>query len=125
MREAAKVAGIARQTHYDWMKEPEYERRFIAAYNTGTQALEDEALERVREGKSDTMLIFLMKGAMPEKYRERWDGHISGAGGGPIETKDVTAREQVESRITGILARVGTQADSGRTDGAPTGEPAP
>jgi hypothetical protein len=98
------------------MKDPDYERRFIAAYNIGTQALEDEALERVREGKSDTMLIFLMKGAMPEKYRERWDGHLSGAGGGPIETKDVSAREQVESGIARVLARAGAQDDPGRPD---------
>ncbi len=33
---------------------------------------------------SDTLLIFLMKGANPEKYRERQSVEHSGPGGGPI-----------------------------------------
>lgn len=116
MREAARVAEINRCTHYEWMKDPEYERQFLAAYNIGKLALKDQALERIKEGKSDVLLIFMMKGAFPDEYRERWDGHLSGAGGGPIETKDVSAREQVESRIAGVLARLGTQEDPGRAD---------
>ena len=33
---------------------------------------------------SDTLLIFLMKGANPERYRERQSVELSGPGGGPV-----------------------------------------
>jgi len=33
---------------------------------------------------SDTLLIFLMKGAMPDKYRERWTGELTGKDGKPL-----------------------------------------
>lgn len=37
---------------------------------------------------SDTLLIFLLKGARPEKYRER--NEITGSGGGPIVIRQFT-----------------------------------
>lgn len=37
--------------------------------------------------KSDTMLIFMLKGAAPEKYRERFEH--SGPAGGPIQIAEV------------------------------------
>ena len=46
----------------------------------------------VKKTYSDTLLIFLLKGARPEKYRERWE--VSGAGGGPVEIVN-TARERL------------------------------
>lgn len=48
---------------------------------------------------SDTLLIFLMKGARPEKYRDNHRHEISGPGGKPIETKDVL-REQLRKFST-------------------------
>lgn len=89
--EAAKAAKIPRQSHYDWMKnDPEYPARYEAAYNEAVDSLEQEAISRARDGweepvyqggkyvgsirkKSDTLLIFLLKGAKPEKYRERYE----------------------------------------------------
>ena len=69
--EAAKAAGINRNTHYDWMKKDE---DYKAAYEE-SQALVGDMLEReaVRRAKlgSDTLLIFLLKGFKPNKYKER------------------------------------------------------
>lgn len=43
---------------------------------------------------SDTLLIFLLKGAKPEKYKDR--GEVSGPGGGPIPFKEIIAELKPE-----------------------------
>jgi hypothetical protein len=84
---AAKAAGIDRQSHYDWLAADEnYRQAFKAAREQAVDALEDEAVRRANEGVeravtvagereivkeySDTVLIFLLKGARPERYRD-------------------------------------------------------
>lgn len=85
---AAKAAEIDRGTHYGWLEnDPEYRLAFARARERAADALEDEAVRRAREGTeravtvagkreivvdySDLLLIFLLKGMRPEKYRER------------------------------------------------------
>lgn len=87
---AAEAAGITRQAHYLWLKDPEYVFRYEEAQTEAVQLLEDEAIRRAVQGVeepvyhggkivgsklsySDTLLIFLLKGAKPEKYRDRFD----------------------------------------------------
>ena len=88
---AAGAVGIDRSSHYKWMDtDPEYPTLFAAAAAKGKEAMVREARRRAIEGTdkpvyqggklvgtireySDTLLIFLMKGAMPETYRERVD----------------------------------------------------
>ena len=101
--QAAEIAGIDRNTHYFWMNtDPEYPARFRQAEEQACDRLEAEARRRAVQGVdepvfyqgeqcgvvrkySDTLLIFLLKGARPEKYRERVSQEISGVGGGPVE----------------------------------------
>jgi len=85
---AAKAADVDRGSHYDWMEsDAEYKATFERARAIAGDTLEDEAIRRAREGVekpvtiagerevireySDTLLIFLLKGAKPDKYRER------------------------------------------------------
>ena len=86
---AAEIAGIDRQTYYDWSKsDPEFVKAAEAAYDMAGERLEQEARRRAVEGVqkpvwyqgrecgvvteySDTLLIFLLKGAKPDKYQER------------------------------------------------------
>ena len=97
---AAKAAQIHRLTHNDWLKtDAVYAADFEVAKEGAADRLEREALRRAVEGwdepivwrgevtgmvrrYSDTLLIFMLKGAKPEKYRERFEH--SGPGGGPI-----------------------------------------
>ena len=68
----------------------------------GADMLEDEAVRRAKDGVerpvyqggklvghvqeySDTLLIFLLKGARPEKYRDRVQRELSGPGGQTIQ----------------------------------------
>lgn len=85
---AAEAADVPRQTHYDWLADPEYAAAFDQAHEAAADTLEKEARRRAEEGwdepvfhdgavvghkrrYSDTLLIFLLKGIRPEKYRER------------------------------------------------------
>ena len=91
------MAGIHRETHYWWLKhDPAYAVAFAQAEEKAADALEAEARRRAINGVlrykfdkgrpitnpetgepyyeleySDTLLIFLLKGARPGRYRER------------------------------------------------------
>ena len=83
---AAEAAGISRRTHTNWLNDQSkdgelYREAFSEAKQEACDNLEFEAKRRAFAG-SDVLLIFLMKGAMPEKYRERYEH--SGPGGGPM-----------------------------------------
>jgi hypothetical protein len=109
---AAEIAEVDRSMHYYWMaNDPDYKDQFREAENQANDRLEQEArrravegLRRLKFGKdgrplidpetgepyyeheySDTLLIFLLKGAMPEKYKERQQTELTGKDGGPVE----------------------------------------
>ena len=99
--EAARLAGISIRTGYNYRHESDtaFQELLHRARMMGVQRAEDEAWSRGIDGwlepvyhagklvggkrvKSDTMLIFMLKGARPEKYRERYEH--SGPGGAPV-----------------------------------------
>lgn len=99
---AAELAGVDRTSHYKWLNDPEYAEAFKAADEQAGDRLEQEARRRAVEGTqkpvfhqgkqcgvvneySDTLLIFLLKGARPEKYKDRVQQEHTGKGGGPIQ----------------------------------------
>lgn len=97
---ACKAEKISRNAYYEWRKaDPEFKQATDDAIDEGTDFLEDKARDRATSGESDTLLIFLLKGRRPEKYRERVDARVSGADGGPI-------------RITGIEVPLPTATTS-------------
>ena len=88
---ASKAANVPGRTHYQWIDDdPEYAAEVPKAFERAGQVLEAEARRRAVEGVSkpiiggrnrdevvttvkeysDTLLIFLLKGVYPEKYRE-------------------------------------------------------
>ena len=92
VRLACEVAGVGRTSHYRWRDEdPAYREAFDVAKEDATDVLEAEAHRRAVEGieepvgwykgeaggtvrrYSDNLLMFLLKGARPERYRERYD----------------------------------------------------
>ena len=132
---AVRAAGIGRQTHYDWLKkDEEYQVAFAEAEIAATDALVAEARRRATEGVeepvyykgevvgtiqkySDTLLIFLLKGALPEVYRERYE--ISG-GDKPIRVKSDPGREKLADDTLRALITFGEQLR--RTQGNRGGE---
>ncbi|MBX3139861.1 MAG: hypothetical protein KF875_03850 [Trueperaceae bacterium] len=82
-------------------EQPEFRDAWDSAMAEAADHLEAEARRRAVEGWhepvfyqgdevgyvrrfSDTLLIFLMKGANPEKYRDRSSTELSGPGGAPL-----------------------------------------
>ena len=93
---AAVAAGVSRRVHYQWLGDADYFEAFEAAKEIAAEVLEAEARRRAVEGLrkykfhdgkpvlhpetgepyyeleySDTLLIFKLKGALPEKYADR------------------------------------------------------
>lgn len=93
---AEEHSGVTRQSHYHWLKEdPEYAKAFKEAFEMAGDMLENEAFRRAHDGVakpvyqgkklvghvqeySDTLLIFLLKGLRPEKYRDRLQVDVTG-----------------------------------------------
>jgi len=89
LHEAAKAAGCHISSHYVWLKDdPGYTAAYNYAMEIAIGKLEAEARRRALTGwdepvfqggkqvgvihrYSEILLIFLLKGALPEKYRER------------------------------------------------------
>ncbi len=105
---AAEMAKIDRTSHYRWMRgDEQYEAAFEEAIDEAADWLEDEARRRAVDGVeetiynkdgdavgtrvkySDTLLIFLLNGARPQKYR-RVNEHT-----GTIEHKHTTLTDAV------------------------------
>jgi transposase-like protein len=102
---ACEAVDISRFTAYSWRDDdPHFAAEWERAKEAGVDALEDEARRRAFEGTakpvfhqgvqcgtiqeySDTLTIFLLKGARPEKYRERVSTELTGKDGGPVQIK--------------------------------------
>ena len=105
---AAKLAGVGRRSHYDWVRgDAAYATAFGEAVDEAADRLETEARRRAVTGTSesvyykgatcgtlrkysDTLLIFLLKGARPEKYSERFV-HTGSGKRGAILLEDIVA----------------------------------
>ena len=100
--EAADIAHISRSAHYQWLEaDPVYAAASKDAMEQAAQRLEAEARRRAVDGVeepvfyqgkqcgvikrySDALLMFLLKGAKPDKYKERTSTELTGAGGKPL-----------------------------------------
>jgi hypothetical protein len=104
VRSACALARVGRRTHYTWLEHDEtYQAWFREAQDDVADKLEQEAMRRAHDGVrkpvyqggkrvgfiqeySDVLLIFLLKGLRPEKYRERFEHSGTGKGGAiPME----------------------------------------
>lgn len=93
---ACKKVGVTRSKIYEWRSEdPSFKKDWDDAIDLGTDSLEDEAVRRAHEGTlkpvyqggkkvgsireySDTLLIFLLKGRRPERFRDKVEHDLTG-----------------------------------------------
>jgi len=148
---AAALAKVARSRHYEWMDDPDYAAAFAAAGEEASDHLEAEARRRAVEGieepvvyqgelamkidsigrrtahpltirrYSDVLLIFLLKGMRPDKFRDNWRGEITGPGGAPLVARaglDLSNLTDDELTTLRELAKKAT-AQRGRGAAAP------
>lgn len=75
---ACQLAKVNRRTVWDWRNEdPAFLEQFEQANRESIDLLEDEARRRAMKG-SDRLMMFILKGANPEKYRDRHSIEHSG-----------------------------------------------
>lgn len=97
---ACKAVRIARQSVWEWARDDEdFKAALDAAIDRGADLLEEEAIRRAREGTkkpvyqggklvgyvqeySDTLLMFLLNGKRPERYKHRQE--LTGKDGKPL-----------------------------------------
>jgi hypothetical protein len=107
---AARAARIDRRSVYNWRhgEDTEFREAYKIAKELGADALESTAIQLATKGSKrpmsiggkrelvterfPTLLIFLLKGAMPEKYRERWEGQLTGKDGAPLMSEEQSRR---------------------------------
>ena len=93
---SCEVAGIGRTAVYEWRdQDPDFRDQWEAALELGTDALEDEAVRRAREGTdepvfyqgqqcgkvrkySDVLLIVMLKARRGHKFRDQSSVEHSG-----------------------------------------------
>lgn len=120
--EACRSAGIGRTMAYAWRADdPDFAAEWAIAEQKAFDRLEKEAWRRgvdgvdkpvVHKGEitdtykeySDRMLELLLKAHRPEKFKDRWEGQLTGKNGGPIQTEDVGDKE-LARRLALVLAR--------------------
>jgi len=123
---AAEACDMSTRRHYEWLERDDEEGTYETAFNDAREhaagLLETEARRRAIEGVkepvyqkgecvgykqkySDTLLIFLMKGAMPDKYADR--KQISGKGGGPLEIHEEIVFSNDDSDLWGDIDEEG------------------
>jgi len=143
MSRACELAEIDRSTPYtaQWKQDEEFQALLCLAQDMGADHLEAEMIRRAYDGVeepvgfykgepsayvrrySDTLMIFALKAARPEKYAERQRIEHSGRDGGPIETRLVrvpVVEEDVDTWTTRFRP-VGLR--DGSADGNGNGRP--
>jgi hypothetical protein len=95
-----------RQTHYNWLEDPNYRTAFEDAWKRAADTLEAEAVRRAHDGirkairykgkivgyeteYSDTLLLALLKSKKADEYRERSTVEMHGARDKPPLTVNV------------------------------------
>lgn len=99
---AARVAGVDRATAYRWRDgDAEFAASWDAAVDVAVDSLEAEAWRRAAVGwdepvfqkgeqvgeirrYSDTLMVTLLKGHRPERFKDRSSTELSGPGGAPL-----------------------------------------
>jgi hypothetical protein len=140
IRAAANAIGIGRRTHYTWLKEdPEYAEQVADAIEDRVDQLEEEAFRRAHDGTlkpvfqqgmqvgtireySDTLMLALLKGNRPDKYKDR--AELTGKDGAPLggELSDVERADRIAAILDAARARRTGPTPEGETAvGAPAG----
>jgi hypothetical protein len=144
--DAAKATRVSRSTAYKLRdSSPEFKEQWNEALDEAADVMEGEAFRRAVKGVrrpvyqggkragyvqeySDTLLIFLLKGARPHKFREVRE--LSGPGGGPVVVKrienmsDDDLDDRIEKLAQAAAGRaavpVGREESPGDSPGDPT-----
>lgn len=132
IRDSLQAAGLPKATAYTMRAEDEtFKAQWNVALEAGCDALEDEAVRRGMRGVdepvyqggkqvgtirkySDTLLMFILNGRRPEKFKHRHEH--TGAGGRPLIP---TARELTDDELLAVVAAGRGTGTAGKKEGPP------
>lgn len=121
--QACEDSDVSRRVVYEWRAaDVDFAARWDEAKRIGAEALEDEAVRRAARGVdepvfhqgaqvgtvrkySDTLAIFLLKGAMPEKYRDNAKLELAGR----VELSKLSD-DELDQELLALQATVGHNA---------------
>ena len=114
--QTSKMAGVNRGAFYYWMEhDPQFVKDFEIAKQSAIDMLETEARRRAMKC-SDTLLIFLLKGAAPDKYKDRVEQKIHAEVNVKTDPTELTDAELQDIALRGrtgtIKAPVGSQSSN-------------
>ena len=103
VREAARLAKVARSSHYAWLDNAaEYQERFQSSKDVFAEKIESMMFERLKEPKvAPVLFIFALKAHMREKY-------------GDIQ---VTPGEETKDMALSLRKIAQSAVESGKIDG--------
>lgn len=78
---AAKIVGIARRTHYDWLeKDSEYKQAYEEIEDITLDFAENALFKQMKEGNITSIIFFLKTKAKKRGYIERTDQYVEHSG---------------------------------------------
>ena len=124
VRVACAAAQIGKSTAYDRRKaDAGFAAEWADSIDDAADLLEAEARRRAVVGGSDTLLIFLLKGARPEKYRDNHRVDVRGAVGVSLDSEYLRLRTAITDALHAYPeARKAVAARLSGTDEAPPGD---
>ena len=113
------IIGVTRETLYEWTRVyPAFSDALKIGRAKGMSLWEDRlATQATASGGNTAAIIFALKNLYQDDWSDRNQTELTGANGGPIETKDVSARERIARRLASLASREPTSEDSGGADG--------
>ena len=119
---ACDLCGIDQSTYHRWRERGENGEEpyceFVKAIKDAEARAEARAVALVQKAMVDDWKAAMTW--MERKFPDRWSRgerrEITGAGGGPVEVNDVSAREQLAGLLAGMRARGAAAADTGDAD---------
>lgn len=113
------------RTVYRWLGvHDEFRQQYARAMEQRTEAMAEETLEiadnLLGDPARDRLRVdtrkWLMSKMAPKKYGDKVQQEVSGPNGGPIETRELGARDIIAGKLSSIAARAGTQRDPGESE---------
>lgn len=140
--EAARIAGVNRLSHYEWLHDERYAEVFAQATEIAADHLEAVAHQRAVEGwlepvwyqgvqvgeirkRSDSLLMFLLKAMRPDKFRDNATIRHTGPTGGAIQIEGDYELSQRLMADPALLAAAETLAALAFEDRGLPAAPAP
>jgi len=104
---AMRAVRMGRTSWYRWKSEdPQFAEAIADAEGAAADRLEEVAIKRAIAAKdpSDVLLIFLLKGMRPEKYRERYAHQLTGPNDTPLIPPGRLTDQEIRDHVNRIAA---------------------